>query len=585
MMKRFYVIYNPPMVYLCESFMKTLQKRLKKNFSWDRIWNSLEEKYGANPDHILPLDTPHENEVFLSYEEKEMIDGVLNNAKIVNLRKRFGPNGDEIDFINGKDEISELLASVSSPEKKAPARKNNTTEMSETSTTTTTDHHHNLDLDTMEQHELVTMQSGQNDTALGDGSDDRSGQRMDDVRADKKKRGTVVVQEIEMSDLSVRVPSDDDGGTGTPAATSPSSSSSSPSLQEKMAQQREQQISFLKDKGVIKDESNLREGAGSPKMARSSESDSREEEQQGNNPPPVVVTNEEEVEKDEILPEEYDDDEERCPVVWDWKRLYGTGDIHTVTWESQMLSSLCHIVENMALEVSAQATKVALQFSVIGAIVTAVAIPSALITASKLIDDPYQIVVIRADEAGKELAKCLLMSDERRPVTLCGFSFGARVVYSCLRELARQQDIWEENRVGGGGVGGGASSASKSEESKSFLSKKKKSKDNSRCFEYDREPASLVGDVIFIGLPRAIDKKVLTSCRRVTGGRLVNCYTTNDWLLSLMFVARGGTPCGTKPIKDVPGVENYDVTHLVESHTKYGNAIPNILQYIRFSEP
>jgi len=260
-----------------------------------------------------------------------------------------------------------------------------------------------------------------------------------------------------------------------------------------------------------------------------------------------------------------------------------------------MLSSLCHIVENVALEVSTQATKVALQFSVIGAIVTAVAIPSALITASKLIDDPYQIVVIRADEAGKELAKCLLMSDERRPVTLCGFSFGARVVYSCLRELARQQDIWEENRVAGGdGGGGGASStssasASKSEESKSsFLSKKKKNnKDNEqrRRFEYDREPASLVGDVIFIGLPRAIDKKVLTSCRRVTGGRLVNCYTTNDWLLSLMFVARGGTPCGTKPIKDVPGVENYDVTHLVESHTKYGDAIPNILQYIRFSEP
>lgn len=69
----------------------------------------------------------------------------------------------------------------------------------------------------------------------------------------------------------------------------------------------------------------------------------------------------------------------------------------------------------MAIEVSSQATKVALQYSVIGAIISAVALPSALLTASKLIDDPYQIVVIRADEAGKELAKCLLLSDERRP--------------------------------------------------------------------------------------------------------------------------------------------------------------------------
>jgi len=510
-MKRFYAIYNPPLVYLCESFMKTLQRRLKKDFNWDRIWSSLEQKYGTNPDHMLPIDRPHENEVFLSYEEKAMVDGVLNDAKITNLRKRFGP-GDGIDF-NLDDEISELLASVS-PEK--VPMKNTVQSKAE------------LDLDTME-HELITMQSDQSV-----GGSDCSNQM--DHKADRKKRDAIV-KEIEMSNLSIR--SYDDGDPATPEI--------SPITRER------------KDKGLSDDESNHQEGGSeSPKVAGSDSAC-----KQGTQGPPVK--------NEEIVPEEYED--ERCPIVWDWKRLYGTADIHTVTWESQMLSSLCHIVENMALEVSSQATKVALQFSVIGAIVSAVAIPSALITASKLIDDPYQIVVIRADEAGKELAKCLLQSDERRPVSLVGFSFGARVVYSCLRELARQQDIWEESRV------------TKPEENKSgrsFLSKKSK---DERRFEYGREPASLVGDVVFIGLPRAIDKKVLTSCRRVTGGRLVNCYTRNDWLLSLMFVARGGTPCGTKAIKDVPGVENYDVTHLVESHTKYGDAIPNIMQHIRFSEP
>ena len=128
------------------------------------------------------------------------------------------------------------------------------------------------------------------------------------------------------------------------------------------------------------------------------------------------------------------------------------------------------------------------------------------------------------------MGKCLLQSDERRPVTLVGFSFGARVIYSCLRELARQQDIWEDNRAP-------KSNNNKVEGKKSSFLKKKSTEESLR-FQYDREPASLVADVIFIGLPRAIDKKVLTSCRRVTGGRLVNCYTTNDWLLSLMFVAR-----------------------------------------------
>jgi hypothetical protein len=110
-------------------------------------------------------------------------------------------------------------------------------------------------------------------------------------------------------------------------------------------------------------------------------------------------------------------------------------------------------------------------------------------------------------------------------VTLVGFSFGARVIYSCLRELSRQQDIWEEEQ---------SNSAADISVSQSQSSKSKEKPQ----YQYDREPASLIADVIFIGLPRIIDKTVLTSCRRVTGGRFVNCYTKNDWLLSLMFVAR-----------------------------------------------
>jgi len=330
------------------------------------------------------------------------------------------------------------------------------------------------------------------------------------------------------------------------------------SLQERMSSQRNNQVLFLKEKGLIQDDTDLKEGAGSPSWASSGKDDDEKDE-------------DEDTKADDKEGEDYSDG--RCPVIWDWNRLYAT-DIHTVTWESKMLSSLCHIVENMAIEVSTQATKVALQFSVIGAIVSAVAIPSALLTATKLIDDPYQIVILRADEAGRELAKCLLQSDERRPVTLIGFSFGARVIYSCLRELAAQQDIWEETRFPK------ADDNNEGRKGKTFGKKKA-----SVRFEYDREPASLIADVIFIGLPRVIEKKVLTSCRRVTGGRLVNCYTKNDWLLSLMFMARAGIPAGIREVRGVPGVENFDVTQFVESHTKYADAIPSIMQHVRFSEP
>eukprot|EP00578_Thalassiosira_sp_NH16_P022498 CAMPEP_0181091988 /NCGR_PEP_ID=MMETSP1071-20121207/8687_1 /TAXON_ID=35127 /ORGANISM="Thalassiosira sp., Strain NH16" /LENGTH=1231 /DNA_ID=CAMNT_0023174155 /DNA_START=201 /DNA_END=3893 /DNA_ORIENTATION=- len=468
-MKRFYSIYNPPLVGLCESFMCILQKRLKEEFSWDRIWHQLEQKYGANPDHMLPIDKPHDNEVFLSYEEKDMIDGLLNDAKIDNLRKRGFRIQGEIDF-NENDELAKILAKVSPQKRPSKCRQ-------------TADRESELDLSALEDALVTELES---DLAIngsdggvdgldfpGDLASDSKVQMADQY--DEKKTETFTEADER---TGVKVPRDD------------------PSTQERMSMQYEQQESSLKNK---------QEGIGVPKMA-----DTDRPHRRNAQDPPV---------KNEESREENIDDE-RSPVVWDWKRLYGSSDVHTVTWESKMLSSLCHIVENLAVEVSTQATKVALQYSVIGAIISAIAIPSALVTASKLIDDPYQIVVIRADEAGRELAKCLLQSDERRPVTLVGFSFGARVVYSCLRELARQQDIWEENRA--------PKNETQVSKSSVFSSKKKISKEE-RPFEYDREPASLVADVVFIGLPRAIEKKVLTSCRRVTGGRFVNCYIRNDW--------------------------------------------------------
>ncbi len=492
-LRRFYSIYNPPLVHLCEDFMLTLKSKLKKDFSWDRIWIQLEQKYGANPDHMIPFDTPRENEVFLSSDEKAMIDGVLNTARVSNLVKKGLGTGEAFEF-NENDEIADLLTQA--------------TTVSEAAVKTSVSSEADIELSTMEN-EL-----------------DDSITCIDEYQQNQQTSGS----EISADASEDRVQS----------------------LQERMSKQRDNQVLFLKEKGLIRDDTETKEGSGTD--------DEKDDDTKADD------------EGDGGYSEStYSDG--RCPVIWDWNRLYAT-DIHTVTWESKMLSSLCHIVENMAIEVSTQATKVALQYSVIGAIVSAVAIPSALLTATKLIDDPYQIVILRADEAGRELAKCLLQSDERRPVSLIGFSFGARVIYSCLRELAAQQDIWEETRF--------PKTDDNDEGKKTKPFGKKKA---SVRFEYDREPASLIADVIFIGLPRVIEKKVLTSCRRVTGGRLVNCYTKNDWLLSLMFMARAGIPAGIREVRGVPGVENFDVTQFVESHTKYADAIPSILQHVRFSEP
>lgn len=70
-----------------------------------------------------------------------------------------------------------------------------------------------------------------------------------------------------------------------------------------------------------------------------------------------------------------------------------------------------------------------------------------LVKLTDLIDGSWTIAIERSDEAGRELARSLLLSrDGHRPVTLVGYSMGASAINSCLKELAKYQEKWETMR-------------------------------------------------------------------------------------------------------------------------------------------
>ena len=110
-----------------------------------------------------------------------------------------------------------------------------------------------------------------------------------------------------------------------------------------------------------------------------------------------------------------------------------------------------------------------------------------------------------------------------RPVTLVGYSLGARVIYYCLRELAR---------VGASG---------------------------------------LVQNVYMFGTPIVVKADDYAQAVSVVSGRVLNGYATNDWILGYLFRATSGgigKVAGLAPV-DIPGVENVDVTDLVPGHMAY----------------
>jgi hypothetical protein len=184
----------------------------------------------------------------------------------------------------------------------------------------------------------------------------------------------------------------------------------------------------------------------------------------------------------------------------------------------------------------------------------------------------------------------LLESDEHRPVSLIGYSFGARVVFCCLLELIRHQVIWEEqNQSKKLNHDDEHKDEERSEEGWIARRIRKNRHKAESSITYKREPASIVEDVILIGMPMLIENKDWIACRELASGRVINCYNKSDWILSYMINIRCwngmSKTCGTYPILGIEGVENFEVSHLATSHSRYPLAIPHILHEVGYGEP
>jgi hypothetical protein len=268
-------------------------------------------------------------------------------------------------------------------------------------------------------------------------------------------------------------------------------------------------------------------------------------------------------------------------TVWDYRTTYG-GELYTVRWESHLLKTICDCVMDLAMDVVSGATRQILKQTILSTLFAAVLWPSYLLNVANMIDGDWTLAVERADEAGRELAKTLLFSRAgRRPVTLIGFSFGGRVIYSCLKEMARLQEEWEEYQELKREQGYGSVA------DEHLLAKLQEK------FEGMREPSSVVEDAIIMGLPNHLSLLSWKACRQVVAGRLVNCYSTKDLILSLMFQAKRFSPgvesilkpvCGTCPVHE-PGVENIDVSDLISGHQDYCLVTGKILERVRHGQP
>lgn len=214
------------------------------------------------------------------------------------------------------------------------------------------------------------------------------------------------------------------------------------------------------------------------------------------------------------------------------------GDIYSLYWEPEMLRSMGDTINILATEALTQSIQQVLGSTILVALMASLQLPIVLTKLSYLIDNPWSVSLDRASAAGLILADSLMARHlGQRPVTLAGFSLGARVIFSCLAELS------------------------------------------------NRGAYGIVQNVYLFGSPIVAKKDEYLRARSVIAGRFVNGYASNDWILGYLFRATSGgimRVAGLASIDDVPGLENVDVTDLVNGHMAYRAAMPKLLRKLNW---
>lgn len=222
-----------------------------------------------------------------------------------------------------------------------------------------------------------------------------------------------------------------------------------------------------------------------------------------------------------------------------WKVIGVELESFALRWELEALMNLGNGLNTLMKSAAWSMAKKEIISRTVFAALTAGLWPLALVKVSRIIENPWSVASYRAQKAGEVLADALINKAQgERPVTLVGYSLGAKVIYTCLHRLA------------------------------------------------ERKAFGLIESAVLIGAPTPSDSADWRMLRSVVSGRLVNVYSTEDYILGYLYRSSSiqyGV-AGLQSIQNVKGVESVDVSDMVSGHTKYRLLTGSILQKIGFED-
>ncbi|KAH9420136.1 transmembrane and coiled-coil domain-containing protein 4-like [Dermatophagoides pteronyssinus] len=220
-----------------------------------------------------------------------------------------------------------------------------------------------------------------------------------------------------------------------------------------------------------------------------------------------------------------------------WKSLANSQEQYSLRYESSYLLELGKALNYFIGFAISMAAQEALKYTLLSGIMAAIAWPTTLLTISSVIDNPWGVCISRSAEVGKFLADVLLSRQQgQRPVSLIGFSLGARVIFFCLEELAQRQNS-----------------------------------------------EGIIEDVVLLGAPVSAVPERWERFMSIISGKIINGFCRDDWLLKFLY----RTSTATMRIAGLQEVnlknkklENHDLTDMIKGHMDYCHKIDAVLDKI-----
>ncbi|KAI1656200.1 DUF726-domain-containing protein [Daldinia decipiens] len=222
-----------------------------------------------------------------------------------------------------------------------------------------------------------------------------------------------------------------------------------------------------------------------------------------------------------------------------WQFLGQQNESYAMRWELEALTKMGIALDTLAKSSAWSEAKKELDSMNVYDRLTKSIWPTALVKISKVIENPWCIGMVRAEKAGAVLADVLINRIYgERPVTLIGYSLGARIIYCCLMILAEK-----------------------------------------RAF-------GLVENVIIMGAPCPSEVRVWATMKSVVASRLVNVYSKRDYMLGFLYRSSSWQygVAGLQRIEGVPNVENFEVTQIATNHLRYHHLVGSVLKKVGWED-